>query len=332
MNRSHTVVICGLFSMLGCEKPPFDAAFAAAARIDNVKSLAIARDGALVREQYFGGAGPDTPNDVRSVTKSAVALAVGAALDEGCLRSLDQTLGEVLGPLAPADPAKAAIRVRDLLTMSSGLAWDEVGGAGYDQWASAPDQVAYVLSRDLVASPGSTFNYDSGAFHLLSVALSLQCAPTAAFVRDHLLQPLGIQSRDWENDNQGYTNGAAGLQLTTREMLALGGLILDAGRAGSGPAVPAAYVEAATQVQMATGSDPAAVASGYGYGWWIGTTSTGASFAMAEGYGGQFIVVIPSSSAVVAATARWQGLGADAAAAQFWQVLDVLDRLVLPSL
>jgi len=269
---------------------------------------------------------------VRSVTKSVVALAVGVALDRGCLHSLDQTLGEVLGSLAPADPAKAAIRLRDLLTMSSGLDWYELGAAGYDQWASAPDQVAFTLAKGLVAAPGSTFNYDSGAFHLLSVALTMACAPTAGFVRDHLLQPLGAQSRDWETDSQGYANGAAGLQLTTRDMLAVGNLILDGGRAGGVQVVSAAYVEAATRLQISTGANPAAAAPGYGYGWWIGTSANGAAFAMAEGYGGQFIVVVPRSRAVVAVTAQWQGIGGTAAADQFARLIDVLDSQVLPSL
>lgn len=264
MDLARSAAAAGLLVLACVEPAPFDSAFAAASRIANATSLAISQNGALAREQYFGGAGPDTPHDVRSVTKSALALAIGTALDDGCLRSLDQTLGESLGARAPASPGKAAIRLRDLLTMSSGFQWSELGANGYNAWASAPDQAAFVLAKDLVANPGVAFEYDSGAFHLLSVALTSQCAPTSAFVRDRLLQPLGIQSRAWETDDQGFTNGAAGLRLTTREMIALGNLVLDTGRAAGAQVVSAAYVEAATHEQIATGATPAA--PGYGYG------------------------------------------------------------------
>ncbi|HVO20389.1 MAG TPA: serine hydrolase [Anaeromyxobacter sp.] len=328
------LLLGSLWAALACgpRHRPLDQAFAEAGRLPNVLSLAISRDGAPVREQYFHGAGPADPQDVRSVTKSVVALLVGTALDQGCLSSLDETLGDALGSLAPEDPDKAAISLRDLLTMSSGLAWSEVGADGYDQWAVAPDQVAYVLARDLVEPPGSTFDYDSGAFHLLSVAITLACAPTADFATAHLLGPLGIRSRAWETDDQGFTNGAAGLELTTREMLAVGNLVLDAGAAGGAQLVPAAFVEAATRRQIATGPDAAEVAPGYGYGWWVGTTSTGQAYALAEGYGGQLIVVVPSSRAVVAATARWQGVDPEVASSQFYELLRIIDEDVIPAL
>ena len=84
------------------------AAFARARQEPNLKSLVVSRGGTLVSAEYFNGGGPDTPEHVWSVTKSVLALTVGAALDAGCLASLDQTLGELLGP-AVTDPAKAAV-------------------------------------------------------------------------------------------------------------------------------------------------------------------------------------------------------------------------------
>ncbi len=326
--------LVGLAAALACGErhQPLDQAFAAAGRIPNVTSLAVSRGGVLVREQYYRGGGPDSPQDVRSVTKSVVALVVGGALDQGCLSSLDETLGEALGPLAPADPGKRAISLRDLLTMTSGLAWSELGASGYNEWASAPDQVAYALARDLVEQPGTTFAYDSGAFHLLSVALTESCAPTAELATAHILGPLGIPSRPWETDNQGFTNGASGLQLTTRDMLAVGNLVLDGGAAGGRELVSAAFVEAATRQQVSTGTDPANVTQAYGYGWWIGTSAAGQTFALAAGYGGQFIVVVPASRSVVAATARWQGVDGDVASSQFLELLQVIDKDVLPQL
>ena len=316
----------------GSRHRSLDEAFAAAGRNPNVLSLAISRDGALEREQYFHGAGPDSPQDVRSVTKSVVALVVGAALDRGCLSSLDETLGDALGPLTPEDPDKAAITLRDLLTMSSGLAWSEVGADGYDQWAAAPDQVAYVLARDLVEPPGSTFDYDSGAFHLLSVAISEACAPAAEFAAAHLLGPLGIQSRAWETDNQGFTNGAAGLKLTTREMLTVGNLVLDAGAAGGAQLVSADFVEAATRQQNPHRNDSRQRCAG------VRLRVVGRNHLdrprLRSGRGVRWPVPRGGAElhAVVAVTTRWQGVDPDVASSQFDELLQVIDEDVIPAL
>src|ERR1044071_5406355 len=120
-----------LLSLAACASSPpsspLDEAFDAIARVSDVTSVALRQDGVTVREAYYRDTDANTPHDVRSVTKTVTSLLIGAAIDSGCLTSLDQTLGELLGEQAPTDPAKAAIRVRDLLTMTSGFDWSELG-------------------------------------------------------------------------------------------------------------------------------------------------------------------------------------------------------------
>jgi CubicO group peptidase (beta-lactamase class C family) len=287
-----------------------DAAFASTARVANVTSVSVHQDGALVREEYYLQTDADTPHDVRSVTKTVTSLLIGIAIDTGCLTSLDQTLGALLGDQAPGDPAKAAITLRDLLKMSSGFDWLERGTVGYTEWVHSDDQVQYVLSRPLVAPPGTVFNYNSGALHLLSVILTRACAPTAEFAAQHLFGPLGIASRPWETDRQGVTNGAAGLQLSTTEMAAVGELLLEHGRLHDAQIAPATYVDMAIDKQIATERN----VGGYGYGIWAAHDGGGAPYALAEGYGGQFIVVVPRARAVIVITANWQLFRADASA------------------
>jgi CubicO group peptidase (beta-lactamase class C family) len=312
---------------------PLDQAFDAAAGIPDITSVALQQDGIAVREDYYLGTDANTPHDVRSVTKTVTALLVGAALDTGCLTSLDQTLDVLLGDQAPSDPAKAAITVRNLLTMTSGLDWTESGSIGYTDWATAPDQVQYVLSRPLVAQPGTVFNYNSGALHLLSVILTRRCAPTPEFAMQHLLAPLGIASRSWETDNQGFTNGAAGLLLSTAEMLTLGELLLDHGQFHGAPIVSAAYVDMATSQQIATTevAGNTLIAAGYGFGIWTALDTGGAPFASAEGYGGQFIVVVPRARAVIVVTTNWRGLGTQADR-NFEYLFSILVKQFVPAL
>jgi CubicO group peptidase (beta-lactamase class C family) len=247
-----------------------DSAFAEAGRLANLTSLVVVHDGKVERQLYLNGGGADTAQDVRSVTKSIVALLVGIALDRGCVQSLDQTLADLLGPLAPADTARRAITLRQLINMTSGLGGNELANVDlYNQWALAPDQLTYVWGVPFVSAPGTQFNYYSPNFYVASRILTQACGQeTAGFARDVLFAPLGIGPRTWETDDQGYANGGAGLQLTPMDMVAIGRLVMDSGRAGGVQVVPSAWIRSATTTTIATTAEPSV--TGYGYGWWIG--------------------------------------------------------------
>lgn len=317
------------------EGSPLDAAFAAARQEPNLRSLVIARDGAVVREAFFNGGGPDSDEYVWSVTKSVLALTVGIALDRGCLRSLDQTIGELLGPATVSDPQKAAITIRHLLTMSSGLDFPEMsfygtGSSLYQAWVTAPDQVAWVLARPMTAAPGARFEYGSGTIHLASVALTRACGMRTDELADSdLFGPLGLAPRRWEVDHQGYSNGGAGLYLTARDMQALGHLVLNGGAHQGRQVVSGPYVAAMTSRQIATGSGMAT--PHYGFGWWVGQTGDGATFALANGWGGQFILVVPAKRLVVTTAALTTGLSGTATMAQWQRIFDILTQRIVPA-
>ena len=297
-----------MLGLAACASDPLDDAIRAAEEVPNVNSLSVRRDGALVHEAYLGGTDASSPHDVRSVTKTVTALLIGQAIDLGCIRSVDQPIGELLDP--PPDPLKAAIRVRDLLSMTSGLDWYEDGPQGYNEWITADDQVAYVLAREVAALPGAVFNYNSGALHLLSAILTHACAPTATFAADHLFGPLGFTAASWEIDKQQRTNGAAGLELTNAQLAVIGQLVLDRGAFAGTQLVPADYVDQMTTPQIDTG-DPLDGTPSYGFGIWLGDRADTGSFALAEGFGGQFIAVVPAARAVVVATTTWSSIERD---------------------
>lgn len=311
-----------------------DSAFAQARLEPNLRSLVVARGGTVVREEYFNGGGPGSLEHVWSVTKSVLSLTVGAALETGCVTSLDQTLGELLGPDMVTDPAKAEITLRHLLTMSSGIDFPEAsyyvtGSSLYAAWIQAPDQVAFVMARPMTAGPGARFEYGSGTIHLASVALTRACGTsTSALAETRLFAPLGIPSRPWELDHQGYNNGGAGLSLTAADMQAIGATVVANGRFGGRQVVPAAWVQAMTSQQIPTGGG---ATPWYGYGWWVGRTRAGDAFALANGWGGQFIAVVPARQLVVTTAARTTGLTGVAAMAQWDRVFDIVYSRVIPA-
>ena len=309
-----------------------DMAFAQARQEPNLTSLVVARNGIIERQEYFHGGGLDTAQHIWSVTKSVLALTVGAALDCGCLRSLDQTLGELLGPSLVSDPQKAAITLRHLLTMTSGLDFPEMasyasGPSLWVAWLAAPDQVAWVLARPLTAMPGQRFEYGSGTIHLASVGLTRACGTsTATLAEAAVFAPLGIPHRSWETDHQGYNNGGGGLELSPRDMQAIGDLVLNNGQYQGGQVVSASWVRAMTSSQVSTGAGMPTPA--YGYAWWTGQAS-GAQFALAHGWGGQFIMVVPAKRLVVTAAATASALGNPDAMAQWQRIFDIITQRIV---
>ncbi len=270
------------------------------AELPDVSALLVVRHGRLVFERYYGGVRPDDPINVRSVTKSVTSALIGIALAEGDLDGLDQPIGELIPDRIPpeADPLTPSITLEQLLTMTSGLAWD--AGSDYQRLIASDDWVDLTLGLPVAYEPGTVFAYNSGGSHLLSVILAEATGQeTSTYAQTHLFDPLGIEPGDWDRSPQGETNGGFGLELTVRDMAKLGELYLNGGRWEGEQIIPTDYVRASTTVQSAgdaTGGTP------YGYQWWV-TDATGYPAFYALGYGGQYIYVVPDLDLVVVVAA-----------------------------
>jgi CubicO group peptidase (beta-lactamase class C family) len=309
-----------------------DEAYSVARQIGNLKSLVLWHDGSILREEYFGTGGANNAHDVRSVTKSVTGLLVGIALDKGYIQSIDQPIGDYLSPIDPNMPSdKANIRIRHLLTMSGGFLCNELAvPSEYSDWAGAANQVQYILDRPRIAQPGQVFAYNSGALHLLSVIVSRATGrETQDFAQEALFDPLGIRERKWETDHQGYNNGAAGLEITPRDMVKIGQLVLNHGEYQGRRIVSSEWIDQMTRTQIST-NNAVLYGSGYGYCWWTGQNEKG-SYAFAMGWGGQFIVVVPNSNLIVVATNEWQGVTTSVAGDQWTRTINLIMTGILPA-
>ncbi|HLA78508.1 MAG TPA: serine hydrolase [Vicinamibacteria bacterium] len=291
--------------------------------------LVVARGGPTVFEDCYGVARADAPDDVRSVTKSVTSLLVGLALDEGFLPGVDSAMGPWLQPVATtiADD-RARITIRQLLIMTSGFDWYEGGDyALFNEWLRAPSQVDFLLARPLAFPPGSHYTYNTAASHLLSIVIQQATGQRLdAWARSRLFAPLGIGERRWLTDAQGFCHGGIGLYLSPRDMLALGTLVLDHGRRGGVRVVGEAWLSESLAPQVPLASYT--FASGYGYLWWRGRAH-GLDYVYANGYGGQFIVVVPEVRLVAVATCQWRD---NANASSNWsRIMDAIVNQLLPS-
>ncbi len=294
-------------------------------------SLLVQRNGELVAEEYFHGFTPDSLHDVRSVTKSVISILVGIAIRDGSFPSPDAPIGDYLAPTVDSiRPALAQTPIRAFLKMSSGLDWHELDrGSSYSDWWRSDDMIQFVVDLPIVHEPEQQFIYNTGASHLLSVALTEATGmPTLEFAREVLFGPLGFSGSSWLQENRGYFTGGMGLRITSRDMLKVGQMFLDQGVFQGEQVVPSAWVQESTQAHLPT-HDVVPYAPEYGYLWWVGEGG-GKDFYLASGYGGQFILVDPDFDLVIVAQSNWRGKGWDEAGEQWFQVITQIVEGLLP--
>lgn len=306
-------------------------AFAIASQDPNLKCLIVYKDEHIVKEQYFHPGDSTSAHDVRSVTKSVMATLIGIAIDKGLIPSENQTIGSYLTPVVGAmDSAKEGITIRDVLSMSSGLSGNDLPDVTeYNNWYNAPNQLQYTLNKSLVNQPGQVFGYNTGAAHLTSVILTQASEmSTLQFAKQYLFRPLDIADPPWRTDKQGYYNGGAALSITPHDMLKIGLLYLNRGVYNGVRIVSESWIDKASNFQITTnGIEP--FGPGYGYLWWTGTSGPH-SYCFANGYGGQFIVIVPDLRLIVVATNQWSGVASDVASEQWYSTLSVIMNRIIP--
>jgi CubicO group peptidase (beta-lactamase class C family) len=296
-----------------------------------VRSLLVVRHGYLVYERYWHGLDASDGHNSHSMTKSVTSALVGIALGERHLKSLDQTVAQLLAAHLPAntDPRLRRVTVQQLLTMTSGLASDaRPGGRDELRWnrmLASRDWVRHILGRRLDTTPGESWAYSSAGSHLLSAIVADATGQSLlAYAQAKLFAPLGIATNNalaqavrhwpptaaelatydqapvaWPTDPQGYQVGFAWLRLPARDLAKFGYLYLNGGRWDGTQVVPADYVRASVQPHIKLASS--VPGDGYGYQWWTTSVDAHPSF-VAVGAGGQFIQVIPDLDLVVVIT------------------------------
>lgn len=266
----------------------------------NIRAYLVVQGGYIVSEGYWGGADSSTPQDIRSVTKVVTSSVVGQALGNGTLRGLDERIYDFFPEYYKnQDPTslKWRIQVRHLLTMTSGLQWDEERGFGAGMIVAD----TMWLTPPMATRPGTTWKYSSASPHILSIALRrVTGRPLSELANAGVFTPIGtpVAPSSWPTDAAGNSWGGSGLKLTARQMASLGYLYLNDGCWSDRRVLPAGWVEDATEphVELPNGKDE------YGYYWWR-TTIGGHPGYLASGYGGQHIIVIPTLDLVVVTAA-----------------------------
>jgi acetyl esterase/lipase len=230
-----------------------------------------------------------------SLSKSFTSTAVGLAVVEGKL-SVDDPVLKFFPEDAPAKPSEnlKAMRVRDLLTMSTGHETEA-------QFATNKPWVQSFLAQPVPYKPGTHFLYNTPGTYMLSAIVQKVTGQTVLdYLRPRLFEPLGIENPQWDSSPQGITLGGWGLKIRTEDIAKFGQLYLQKGKWNDKQLVPTAWIEQATAKQVSNGSDPTKDwDQGYGFLFW--RCRHGAY--RGDGANGQFCIVLPQQDAVIAITA-----------------------------
>lgn len=266
-----------------------------------VSGLLVIKDGKVVLERYALGRKAADRWTSFSVAKSVTSTLIGAAIADGYIKSLDDPVTLYIPELKGS--AYEGVTVRQLITMTSGVKWNEdytdlnsdVAKVGLSLIEPGVNPVvSYMRRLPREAPPGTKFVYKTGETDLAGILLSNAVhRPMAQYLSEKIWAPYGMEADAfWVEDIAGHERGGCCLSITLRDYGRLGQFLLDGGVAGGRPVLPPGWIADATSPHVA---DPP-----YGYFWWL--TPGGYE---AEGIFGQTVSVFPADHLVIVQNAAW---------------------------
>ncbi|WP_449222185.1 serine hydrolase domain-containing protein [Tistrella mobilis] len=270
-----------------------------ARRFTGLHALIVARAGEVLAERVYRGPPATRPVNVKSLSKSIIALLTGIAIDRGVLTGTDRRVAELLPDSLPDDPDPRLNRltIGHLLSMQAGL--ERTSGPYYGAWVESRNWVRTALARPFVAEPGGRMLYSTGNSHLLSAILTRTSGKnTLALARDWLGDPLDITIPPWTRDPQGIYMGGNQMALSPRALLAIGDMLRRGGVAADGTRVVS---EGWIREMWTPRTRSPFTGDSYGYGWFLRETG-GRPAVYGWGYGGQLLYLVPGIDLVVVIT------------------------------
>jgi CubicO group peptidase (beta-lactamase class C family) len=244
---------------------------------------------------YYKGTALHT---MQSVSKSVTSALIGIAIRRREIPGVDVRVVPYFSAFGiAADPRRDRMSLRDVLTMTTGIRWDEESTEYTDPanncavMEGKEDWVRYVLEQPMADEPGKTFVYNSGATELLSYLIWKATGKQADdYAKEHLFGPLGIDFY-WKRTPKGLADTEGGLYLTPRDLAKLGYLYLKDGVWDGKRILPEGWAKTSTRPLVHTNVGTFAC----GYKWWVlPRDGQRAHDAFAGwGYGGQLLLVVP---------------------------------------
>jgi len=271
----------------------------------------VVHDDKLLYERYFNGYDQRSVNTSFSMAKSFASALVGLAIDEGYIKSIEEPITNYLPELLKKDKRFKSITIRHLLTMSSGIKYEE--GATLP-WSEAADDTKTYYSTDLrelalncqiEGTPGQYFEYNN--YNPLLVGMILEQATgthVSRYLQEKLWKPMGMEADgSWSLDSKkdGFEKMESGVNARARDFARFGMLFAKEGNWRGKQLISRVWVEESTRPD--TSADPS---RDYQYFWWVNTPNGKKHFS-AQGNYGQYIYVAPEKDLVIVRLGKEEG-------------------------
>jgi CubicO group peptidase (beta-lactamase class C family) len=285
-------------------------------------SFMFLRHGKVIAEGWWNPYSPDLKHTLNSASKSFTSTAIGFAISEKKL-SLDDKVVSFFPEYLPDTVSLflSNLRIRDLLSMTTGQR-REPQLTGDEIWVKS------FLAMPFFSEPGTTYRYNSVATYMLSaIVQKVTGQKVIDYLTPRLFEPLAIEGMDWETDAYGINTGGWGLRLRTEDLAKFGQFYLQKGKWNGRQLLPKKWIEEATSLK--TYQNPEMTQSkrdssndgvqGYCYQFWRARHNS----YQANGYAGQFVLVMPEKDAVVIFTAD---------SPDMWGELDMVWKYLYPGI
>lgn len=262
----------------------------------------VAQDGRILHEQYWDGYNENSYSNSFSMAKSVVGLLIGIALEDGFIKSLDEPVGNYLPSFA--EEKNADLSIRQLLTMSSGLDWNESYGSPFSVTTKAyyGNNIPELINKlKVVEASGKEWKYLSGNTQVLAMLLEKATGRTLSdFASEKLWKPIGASAPAlWSLDREGGTEKAyCCFNSNARDFARLGQLVLNGGSWNGEQIVSEKYLQEALEPATYLIDENGKKVDFYGYQWWI-VNYKGKKIPYARGILGQYIFILYDKNAVV---------------------------------
>lgn len=269
--------------------------------LDPIAYLVI-QDGKILHEEYWDGYSETSLSNSFSAAKSIVSLLIGIAIEEGYIKSINQKVMDFIPEYN--NPQNRNLRIQDVLTMSSGLNWDE----SYSSPFSLTTEAYYgnnlpklITSLKVVEEPGKKFTYLSGNTEVLAMVVQAATGKSISeYTSEKIWSKIGAENDAlWNLDSKdGMEKAYCCFNTNARDFARFGQLVLNDGQWASKQIVPSSYIKQATSpAKWLLGEDNKAL-SYYGYQYWI-IDYKGQQIPYMRGILGQYIIPIKDKNAIV---------------------------------